>query len=1178
MRKIISYIMVVLGMGIAFSQNPEIKTDLPTVIPPSPTVANLMKFEEIPVSNYTGVPDISIPLFSSPTHSKDVNLAISLNYHPAGIGVNEIASDVGLGWSLFAGGSISRTVRGMPDEQLIYPGGANGKGNIGIYHNNLSHNKNDYYAFMENTGQFISDTERANKFIWETMEINRYDTEHDLWQFNFMGKSGRFIIKKNTTTGVLEVTPIDDYRLKIINNYTTIGDNNYIPTGFTIYDENGIKYQFDIVETTNTSSAVSKLYSSATFWDGGEPYQSPIEVTSLSAEKPYRSAFHLSKVYDQNNNLLIDFLYSPQTIQESRKSSTLTYNNYYSSKIANPYYGIADIMGGLNCFQEFKPYKELVNTYTHSDSKKLEKIRILDFADIEFVFTKNRQDSNILLVSNAASLSEVLIKDINGTTVKKYSFLYDYSTVIDTRMILKEVQEKDSNDTFLKSHELYYEVNDPGENSIGKDFWGYFNLNPACLVSNTNAHEPSPEFSTTDILQKIKYPTGGCAIFDFETNRFSYIGMDEIFDDELDKNPDNYTFSNTVTLSFPTNQQQALSVSTFKRYAVFHPSIVLQENPNENTRNFSLLKKNGGTWTVIANFACPYSMGNCCFPFFLDANTEYAVRRNNLDIEYNGVDVVTIDYNNRNTTTLPYIYGGGNRIKRIGYFKSDVDSSYYQTNTNNDMPEKEINFDYTDPTNPNYSSGSLTYLKPDFSYLSKFWLFTKCAAPDIISGTIPYEVETDFNNMSSVKTQGSDVGYKYVTIKETGNGYKRYTYSSPYDYPEIITRFNQEPPFLPTKNLDYKRGLLLNEDTYSEENRIVTATTYNYTYQNYEIETGLKFYTKPGRVGHFSTAGMFMNSYDHFCVYQAQGFYGSTNADASIAYFVGQKPLTYGLVDGNTVPAYTIVNDYENRIRYFKIKEYYGWAKLSSKTIKNYFYDSSNTERNVQSTETFAYNPENKMISEYTVTNSLGDTLKTKYFYHSGNSIYSQNRIAEIERIETYRGEELLSYNRIDYSNSLGNNVAYLPNFISSAKGSINVEQRIRYSKYDAYGNVLEVQQVNGSPISYIWGYHNTQPVAKIENMVYDNIPSYLITAIQTATDTGNEAAVIAALTNLRNDAALTNAMVTTITHIPLVGVSTITDPKGDKITYTYDSFGRLQSVKDKDNNTLSENQYHYKP
>jgi len=53
--------------------------------------------------------------------------------------------------------------------------------------------------------------------------------------------------------------------------------------------------------------------------------------------------------------------------------------------------------------------------------------------------------------------------------------------------------------------------------------------------------------------------------------------------------------------------------------------------------------------------------------------------------------------------------------------------------------------------------------------------------------------------------------------------------------------------------------------------------------------------------------------------------------------------------------------------------------------------------------------------------------------------------------------------------------------------------------------------------------------------------------------------------------------MVTTYTYIPLVGVSTITDPKGDKITYTYDAFNRLQSVKDKDGNILTENEYRYK-
>ena len=42
--------------------------------------------------------------------------------------------------------------------------------------------------------------------------------------------------------------------------------------------------------------------------------------------------------------------------------------------------------------------------------------------------------------------------------------------------------------------------------------------------------------------------------------------------------------------------------------------------------------------------------------------------------------------------------------------------------------------------------------------------------------------------------------------------------------------------------------------------------------------------------------------------------------------------------------------------------------------------------------------------------------------------------------------------------------------------------------------------------------------------------------------------------------------------------VTSITDPKGDKITYEYDEFNRLKQVKDKNGNILSENQYNYKP
>ena len=116
--------------------------------------------------------------------------------------------------------------------------------------------------------------------------------------------------------------------------------------------------------------------------------------------------------------------------------------------------------------------------------------------------------------------------------------------------------------------------------------------------------------------------------------------------------------------------------------------------------------------------------------------------------------------------------------------------------------------------------------------------------------------------------------------------------------------------------------------------------------------------------------------------------------------------------------------------------------------------------------------------------------------------------------------------------------------------------------------------------------YNGKYPIAKIENAsqpTNDNasqgltlINSNLSNVAIEASNSGSEAELITALNGLRN--SLPNAMVTTYTYKPLIGVSTITDPKGDKVTYSYDSFGRLQSVKDKDGNVLSENQYNYRP
>lgn len=118
-------------------------------------------------------------------------------------------------------------------------------------------------------------------------------------------------------------------------------------------------------------------------------------------------------------------------------------------------------------------------------------------------------------------------------------------------------------------------------------------------------------------------------------------------------------------------------------------------------------------------------------------------------------------------------------------------------------------------------------------------------------------------------------------------------------------------------------------------------------------------------------------------------------------------------------------------------------------------------------------------------------------------------------------------------------------------------ELRVEYPSHDCNGRPVEIA-VDGVHTVYLWGYAGHYPVTRIENATYKEVASCLgesvLKGIATApilTD-----AYAKALDGLRG--SLPEALVTTYTYQPFIGMLSETNPAGQSIYYSYDGAGRL--------------------
>ncbi|WP_374463962.1 hypothetical protein [Chryseobacterium sp.] len=173
---------------------------------------------------------------------------------------------------------------------------------------------------------------------------------------------------------------------------------------------------------------------------------------------------------------------------------------------------------------------------------------------------------------------------------------------------------------------------------------------------------------------------------------------------------------------------------------------------------------------------------------------------------------------------------------------------------------------------------------------------------------------------------------------------------------------------------------------------------------------------------------------------------------------------------------------------------------------------------------------------------------------------------------------KIISKTETKYDNPLN----LLPSSVVSTDLQNIVSTEVTYDKYDSKGNLQQYTTKDGTSTVIIWGYNQTQPIAKIEGAKLTDISQSLIDSIVTASNTdasavanNDESAFLSVLNTFKN--ALPNYQITTYTYDPLIGVRSITPPSGIRENYIYDSAGRLQKVVDVNGQTVKEMKYNYK-
>lgn len=1107
--------------------------DINQIFPPAPTSNNLMKFEEVPVSYYSGIPDISIPLFNIPTIHSKVPISIQLKYHPLSAKPDDKAGETGLGWSIIAGGTISRTIRGggVDEKDRVIESSSPPKSKFGIY----NHTYNPTYKLLNNEPVNMDDY----SFF---AGLGRYDTEYDLFQYNFMGYSGRFYIVKDAA-GNYKAEKLDKNNLQIRFDNDPTG----VVSSFTIINDIGVKYIFSPMERSQKS--INNIKTGLT--TGTSDIDGNLEIDN------YWSSFHLTKITDQNNVALALFTYDLSSEVKFQEPTTKTIRNARNvnyipgpGTTGNP---DGNMPGAI----------ESQTIYNTTNTKLLTSIEIIGKGNINLNYEKGRQDSNYIQPAELYKLKSVQSNFLGQNAaqyVERYTFDYGYSDTsyqadnsISTlkKMVLTKITKTSPNDQNEEYILDYYK----SQLQLSKDNWGYYQGNPTDI--------------TNDVIKSITYPTKGKVVFDFGSNDYSHFyggaAMQAVTGywtrQENEASIHFGAFDGAKQSFFTINSPQTVKIHSMIGNLIYY-NWIFKIYKKTGTNTFVEVHQKGDgnqTCNVPQPPACEVSTVNPDGVIISDYTANIYLEPGTYFASLEGSYYPSIQEDITDTfsaTTAEDVFvnetkknGGGLRINSIKYF-----------DTTSITPAKEFVYDYRDIEAPQKSSGSLVFPEPITNYYDSYTYRNKVDGSDIFYKA-DFEIKTNYNIIPVEKTQGSDVGYKYVKVKQiakgannsiTDNGSTLYQFRSPLDFPNQGSLALQ-PPIISIPNLDYLRGQLSSEKKYNSSGQILSEVKADYSVTEIEKNDGIKLLDN-----------FYRNSIGQYFIYNT---YQELLAQAGVSVQL-------------TTP--------------YKNYEKFGIALPSKKIETSYFYQNG-IQSSVTNTTNNAYNAFDYPSLE-TQLFPDGSSSTTSYLYATdkNNQLMIERNMISIpletkiqqtsDNITKVTSKEETIYPTTLPNAATGNLVLPLSEYSYDILNSAISSKDVAYEKYDENGNILQYREKDGTPVSIVWGYNKTRPIAKVVGSLYSQVEGTISTIVnksnEDAADPTKESELLLAL-----DAFQPVGLTTKYTYDPLVGVTTITPPSGVRELYVYDTAKRLKQiqVRERDNagtysyKVVKEFKYNYK-